>query len=143
MKEKLKFQMEFFSNLKYIELLDEFLQLTLKSHKVPELKIVEIVVATVEAVSNAIIHGNKNDPNLKVKVSVQFFPEKVTIYVKDSGKGFNIKQVENPRCDKNILKTHGRGVFIIKSYMDKISYSFKCGTVIKMEKKVNIKKRGE
>ncbi|MDD3627375.1 MAG: anti-sigma regulatory factor [bacterium] len=143
MNEPLKFQMEFFSNLKYIELLDEFLQITLKRFKVPELKIVEIVVATVEAVSNAIIHVNKNDPDLKVKVVINFRPDKIAIFVKDSGKGFNFGGIDNPRRNKNLLKTHGRGVFIMKSYMDKVSYSFSSGTVIKMEKQINSKKQGE
>ncbi|MCK4665531.1 ATP-binding protein [Candidatus Dependentiae bacterium] len=138
MKEFLKFQMEFHSNLKYIELLDEFLQMTLKRYNIPEIDIVEIVIATVEGVSNAIIHGNKSNPELKVKVVIKFIKKGISIFIQDSGKGFNPNKLENPREAKNLLKTNGRGVFIIKSYMDKIDYSFNRGTTLRMHKKINL-----
>jgi serine/threonine-protein kinase RsbW len=138
MKEFLKFQMEFHSNLKYIELLDEFLQMTLKRYNIPELDIVEIVIATVEGVSNAIIHGNKSNPELKVKVVIKLLSKGISIFIQDSGKGFNPKKLENPREGKNLLKTNGRGVFIIKSYMDKMDYSFNHGTTLKMHKKITL-----
>lgn len=134
MKQLIKLKIEFHSNLKYIEILDEFLQQTLKKFKVPELVTVEIIIATVEAVSNAIMHGNKNDPNLKVSVEIKIFKDRIRIKVADSGSGFDLSKLKNPRKQRNLLKTNGRGVFIIKSYMDKVNYSFKKGTIVKMEK---------
>lgn len=94
-----------------------------------------VVIAVTEAVSNAIIHGNKRDRKRKVKIHCQLSPQKLTIYVKDEGKGFQPNNIANPLDPENILKENGRGIFILKSLMDEVEFHFlQDGTEVKMVK---------
>ncbi len=71
-----------------------------------------------EAFLNAIKHGNKNDTERKVTINYSVRPDKVEIFMKDQGEGFDPDSVPDPRCGDNIYKIGGRGLFLIRSYMD-------------------------
>ncbi|HLR76293.1 MAG TPA: ATP-binding protein, partial [Balneolaceae bacterium] len=71
-------------------------------------------LAVNEAVTNAIIHGNNNDRSKKVQISVKKQDDKIEINVKDEGTGFNPKIIPNPTDQEHLLKTSGRGIFLIK-----------------------------
>lgn len=86
-----------------------------------------------EALSNSIVHGNKKDINKKVKITIKVDDEKMTILLKDEGKGFNVDSVPDPTKPENILKDSGRGIHIMKSFLDGLSYNFDSeGTEIKL-----------
>ena len=90
-----------------------------------------VVIAATEAISNAIIHGNRNNPNKKVSIVVKGFRNRIEIHVKDEGIGFEPKKLANPLAPENLLRESGRGIFILKSLMDKVDYHFsKNGTEI-------------
>lgn len=91
-----------------------------------------------EALVNAIQHGNKLDANKVARLAVELDAEKVTLIVEDEGAGFDPKRVSDCTKKENLLKTGGRGVFIIQKYMDKVLYNDKGNRVTMMK---YIKKR--
>jgi serine/threonine-protein kinase RsbW len=81
-------------------------------------------LAVSEALSNAMVHGNKLDPNKDVIVSVKITDDKLTISIKDEGKGFDPSKVPDPTKPENILKDSGRGIHIMRSFIDEVLFDF-------------------
>jgi serine/threonine-protein kinase RsbW len=82
-----------------------------------------IHLALGEAFINAVKHGNKMDPAKKVKIEYSVDPDKVEISMTDEGDGFDPDGVPDPRAGKNLYKPDGRGLFLMKSYMDVVRYN--------------------
>lgn len=76
-----------------------------------------------EAVTNAIIHGNKNDARKKVKIISESDKDYLKISVIDEGRGFNPNRIPDPLKPENQLKTSGRGIYLMKYYADNITYT--------------------
>ncbi len=92
-----------------------------------------LAIAVTEAVGNAILHGNKQDPKKKVKVSAVLGRDRVEVTVKDQGSGFNLDRIGNPLDPQNLMKEHGRGIFILKNLMDEVVFQFSSsGTSVRM-----------
>ncbi|HUI31741.1 MAG TPA: ATP-binding protein [Candidatus Acidoferrales bacterium] len=83
-----------------------------------------LLVAASEAVSNAVVHGNKNDPKKKVLLDVNYDEREITVEVQDEGRGFNPTNVPDPLLPENLMKPSGRGIHIMKSLMDKVKFEF-------------------
>jgi serine/threonine-protein kinase RsbW len=104
-----------------------------KITNIPEEQYYNIMVAISEAVNNAIIHGNKNDPNKKFFFQIIIDNNLIEITVKDQGSGFNPDKIEDPRQPENLLKETGRGIFLIRSLMDSVEFKVtESGTELKM-----------
>jgi serine/threonine-protein kinase RsbW len=82
----------------------------------------EIAMAVREATINAVIHGNANDPTKTVDLTLERKPGRLEITVRDQGKGFNIDRVPDPLAPENLLKQSGRGIFLIRTYMDEVRF---------------------
>jgi len=82
-----------------------------------------LLVAVTEAVNNAILHGNESDPSKFVVVCINANRTMVMIRVEDEGPGFDASDIPNPLDQENLLKEHGRGVFLIQSLVDKVEFS--------------------
>lgn len=95
-------------------------------------------IALREALTNAIRHGNRLDPEKKVEVALEVGPDAIDIVVEDEGGGFDPAAVEDPRAPDNLLKTEGRGIFYMRKFMDKIEYAFGAagGTKVRLHKKL-------
>jgi serine/threonine-protein kinase RsbW len=97
-----------------------------------------IILAVREGISNAIKHGNKCDILKKVVVRMTYDKNQLDVVIEDEGGGFDLSQVQNPLLPENLLKSTGRGIFYIKSFMDDVQYEFKSnmsqGTVLRMRK---------
>ena len=87
-----------------------------------------------EALTNAVRHGNNSDQSKSVKVKYRFVDKALDVYVEDQGAGFNPEAVPDPRCEQNICKPGGRGLLLMKSYMDCVEYVGK-GNIVHMIKK--------
>ena len=97
----------------------------------------EIGTAVREAISNAIIHGNHEDPHKRVLVMCRCNSDgEVRITVRDEGPGFKSDAVPDPASPENRLSTHGRGIYLMRMLMDEISF-VKGGSVVRMRKKSN------
>ncbi|MBI5464892.1 MAG: ATP-binding protein [Ignavibacteriales bacterium] len=93
-----------------------------------------LVVAVTEAVNNAILHGNKQNPAKKVVISSAVTKHLLIIRIADEGEGFNPDVLENPLEEKNLLKEHGRGVFLMRSLMDEVKFKKrKAGQTVEMK----------
>jgi serine/threonine-protein kinase RsbW len=79
-----------------------------------------LLVAGTEAVNNGILHGSKSDPRKKVRVVCILEKDTLVFLVKDQGCGFKPEDVPDPLEEKNLLKTSGRGIFLMRSLMDKV-----------------------
>ncbi len=77
-----------------------------------------------EAVTNGIVHGNKlnADKNVEVEADVSTEENQIIFTVTDQGEGFDFKKRTNPLSEENLLKTGGRGLFIIEEMADKVQY---------------------
>ena len=91
-----------------------------------------------EAVTNAVIHGNKLDEAKVVAIKLRNTPEAFEITVHDQGTGFDPSEVPDPTKDENILKTSGRGIFFMRNFMDEVDWSADPGggTNVRMIKKL-------
>ena len=81
-----------------------------------------ISLAVIEAGTNAIMHGNKNDPEKTVQLRVLAAEDKLTILVKDWGPGFDLRSIQDPLRPENLMKPSGRGVFLMRILMDEVEY---------------------
>ncbi|HSB61708.1 MAG TPA: ATP-binding protein, partial [Vicinamibacteria bacterium] len=95
-------------------------------------------VAVRESVVNAIKHGNKLDEVKRVEISFDIRPAELEVQIRDDGAGFDPGSVPDPLAPENLLKSHGRGIFFMRQFMDEVAYSFPegGGTVVTMVKRV-------
>jgi serine/threonine-protein kinase RsbW len=80
-------------------------------------------MAVREAVTNAVVHGNKLDGAKVVEIRLTNTPEGFEISVHDQGTGFNPNDVPDPTKDENLLRTSGRGIFFMRNFMDTVEWS--------------------
>ena len=94
-------------------------------------------MAVREAITNAIVHGNQEDEAKAVEVTFNCLEHALEIEVKDQGKGFDPMDVPDPTDPANILKTSGRGIFLMRSFMDDVQWLTRPGggTTVRMVKK--------
>lgn len=78
----------------------------------------QIEMAVHEAVINAVRHGNREDPNKKVQVKFMIFEDRLEIHIRDQGKGFDPNTLPDPLAKENLLNISGRGIFLIRKFMD-------------------------
>jgi serine/threonine-protein kinase RsbW len=71
-----------------------------------------------EGVINAFHYGNQEKPEKKIHLALDLTPEKLVIHVMDEGKGFKLTDVPDPLAEENILSTSGRGIFLMRAFMD-------------------------
>jgi len=96
-----------------------------------------IDLAVREAVTNAVLHGNRQDETKTVDVTLKSSPDAVEISVHDQGAGFNPDEVPDPTAAENILKSSGRGIFFMRTFMDEVDWSIRPGggTTVRMVKR--------
>lgn len=96
-----------------------------------------IDMAVREAVTNAVLHGNRQDENKTVDIVLKSSPDAVEISVHDQGPGFNPEDVPDPTASENILKTSGRGIFFMRTFMDEVDWLIRPegGTTVRMLKR--------
>ncbi len=126
------------SSLDQIASVDEFVEGWLRRRGVPEDMIVDLAIAITELVNNAIKHGNKKDRNKMVTVRLLIRNGKAQATIADEGEGFDPDTVPSPIAEENLLKEIGRGIFIVRSLMDEVEYSFPegGGTAVTVTKRV-------
>jgi serine/threonine-protein kinase RsbW len=97
-----------------------------------------IKIAVEEALVNAIKHGNKLDPAKWVRVEATVTPAEAEICIEDEGPGFDRAAVPDPLAEENLEKPSGRGILLIESYMNHVSWD-RGGRRVRMVKKNNDK----
>lgn len=114
--------------------IEEFVVNIAREANLHEDKFNNLALSVSEAASNAMVHGNKMDINKTVKIKVIVNDEKIKLSFTDQGSGFKLEEVPDPTKPENILKDSGRGIHIMKSFMDKVEFRVTPnGTETKME----------
>jgi serine/threonine-protein kinase RsbW len=97
-----------------------------------------IGMAVREAVANAIKHGNRLDVSKRVDALFELDRSTLRIVIADEGPGFDPQKVSDPLNPENLMKTSGRGIFYMRTFMDLVEYSFGPeGTELTMVKTLN------
>jgi len=126
------------SNINELRKVAEFTENIGEQLGLSEDEIDDISIAVTEAVNNAITHGNKNNESKSIEISYKNEKEKIIVYVKDNGVGFEIDKISDPRMSENLLKDSGRGILIMKSLMDDVVVtSDNHGTEVQLVKYIN------
>jgi serine/threonine-protein kinase RsbW len=88
----------------------------------PEEELGNISLAAREAAVNAVMHGNLQDPAKKVDLSLELADNALIIRVADQGEGFDPDSLPDPLAPENILRGSGRGIFLIRTFMDELKF---------------------
>lgn len=135
-----KVHVEVESRLENVELVQLAIESSLAQLDLSEDDAHQIGTSIREAVANAIKHGNRGDVSKLVKVELGIDNGDLLIRVHDQGVGFDEDGVPNPLEPENLLRRNGRGILLMKKYMDQIEYTFQPenGTVLEMRKELAV-----
>ena len=102
-------------------------------------EVLQISMAVREGAVNAVLHGNQYAPDKKVILAFERTPEDdLVITIRDQGKGIDLSGIPNPLAPENLLKTSGRGIFLMRSFMDVVEIRpSQTGTEVKLMKHVH------
>ena len=115
------------SRFENIEMAQHLCSQLLEGRDVPEETRHWILMALREGLANAIKHGNRQDVTKHVHLEMDIVADTLAIAIRDEGSGFDPGAVGDPLAAENRLKTSGRGIFYMKTFMDAIRYSFNPG----------------
>jgi serine/threonine-protein kinase RsbW len=92
-----------------------------------------IEIALREALANAVVHGNNEDPGKQVYVNCRCGTEEVCFVIRDEGQGYDIDELPDPTAPENVSSSHGRGIYLMKNLMDEVHFEAG-GSVVYMRK---------
>lgn len=91
-----------------------------------------------EGVINAFRYGNEEQRHKKIQLNFEVRDDKFVVHIVDEGQGFDLRQVPDPLAEENLLKTSGRGIFLMRTFMDEfeVRRTSQGGTELIMAKKL-------
>jgi serine/threonine-protein kinase RsbW len=120
------------SDLKTIErAVEELLARSQRAGFVSEGRRLNLQVGVTEALSNAMLYGNRRDPRKRVRIEARITADSIVINVTDEGLGFDPSTIPDPTLPTNLLRSGGRGLFLIRKLMDRVEFN-ECGNSITM-----------
>ena len=119
------------SSIENLRLVEKFVDEVYEEYKFSDEIYGNILIATMEAANNAIMHGNKNDEKKHVEIRLQKNKSDLEFTVKDEGTGFDFKSIPDPTSPENVEKISGRGVFLMEKLSDKIEF-LENGRIVKL-----------
>jgi serine/threonine-protein kinase RsbW len=100
-------------------------------------EVMQISMAVREGAVNAVLHGNAYNPDKKVMLAFERTGDGLIITIRDQGRGIDLGSIPNPLAPENLLKTSGRGIFLMRSFMDEVEIRpSQTGTEVKLIKHV-------
>lgn len=122
------------SDVDYIErVVDLVVQRCTESALPPRVCRLNVPVALTEALSNAILYGNREDRSKTVRVRAMIDDRALVMEVEDEGGGFDIEEcMTDPTSDDNLFREDGRGLFLMRSLMDRVEQYSRHGNVVRM-----------
>lgn len=115
-------EINFPSKIENITLVEKFIDDISIEYKMGTEIYGNILVAIIEAVNNAILHGNKFDPRKNVKVIFRTDENSLIFRIFDQGPGFNPDVIPDPTTAENIENPHGRGIFLMRHLADEVNF---------------------
>ena len=117
------YTLEVESNPNNLITVEEFVNYFAKDIGIPEARMNGLMLSVTEATTNAIIHANKCDETKLVKITAKVHEGKLIVTIIDEGVGFDPLKIPDPTEPENLLKDSGRGVYLMKFYMDDLKYN--------------------
>ena len=118
-----KYNLEIESDPNNLITVEEFINYFAKDLGLDDDKLSALLLAVTEATTNAIIHANKSDKTKLVQITAKVIEGKLYITIKDQGPGFQPEAVPDPTDPENLLKDSGRGLYLMRVYMDDLRYN--------------------
>ena len=106
------------STLESVDSAEQIVVAEAKALGLDEDDLYRVGIALRESMVNAVVHGNRYSAHKKVRLSVTHNAERFTVRVSDEGEGFDFENLPDPLAPENLLRTSGRGIFLIRSFMD-------------------------
>jgi len=122
-REPKSFELTIPSRLEEMRAVHELVERAVKEFRLEEELAHWIELAVSESMINAILHGNQSDPAKKARLQMSWDGETLEVVVEDQGPGFDLSCVADPTNCENLLKPTGRGILIIRSFMDEVDLS--------------------
>jgi len=119
------------SKIESLRKVEKFIDEISNECKLSSEKYGNILIATLEAANNAIVHGNKLKEDLDVKIAANIKSNVLNIIIEDKGKGFDYKKIPDPTSPENIENISGRGVFLMDKLSDKLEFK-KNGSIVEL-----------
>jgi len=110
------------SLIENIRIVESFVDNTKEKYELTDDVYGNIMVAVIESVNNAIVHGNQSDKSKNVQLSAEFNSDNIRFKVSDEGKGFDFTNLPDPTSPENLEKTGGRGIFLMKHLSDEVAF---------------------
>jgi len=120
MAEARKQELKLESTLDSVDVAEEVVKKFAEENGFSEDDVHQIGMAVRESVVNAVVHGNCYSSHKKVTLAVESGSDRLTIKVQDQGVGFDPEDVPNPLASENIMRKSGRGLFLIRAFMDEL-----------------------
>jgi serine/threonine-protein kinase RsbW len=130
-----KKQIEFSSKIENISIVEKLVDEISQHFNFSSEVYGNIYVAVIEAVNNAILHGNKLDPRKKIRLFFEIIENSLLFKIVDEGNGFNYNKIPDPTLPENVEKPHGRGVFLMQQLTDEISFENN-GAIVNLKFKI-------
>lgn len=112
------------SNRNEIKKFEVLLEKSNQEFNLPAERFINLQIACSEALINAIVHGNRESNVKKVYTEIAYDDRSLFVKINDEGDGFDISRLPDPTSNENLLKEHGRGIYIIRSLVD----DFRCSS---------------
>ena len=113
-------QVQLESTLESVDTAEEMVQDFARQSGFPDDDVHRIGMAVRESVVNAVVHGNAFNSHKKVSLDLSSAADRLTIRIQDQGAGFDLDDVPNPLAEENLLRKTGRGLFLIRAFMDEL-----------------------
>jgi serine/threonine-protein kinase RsbW len=107
--------------LESVDLAESIVQRASESAGFSEEEVHKIGMAVREAVVNAYNYGNRQDRRKKIVLTLEFEPDAMVLHILDEGPGFELQEIPDPLAEENLLRTSGRGLFLMRAFMDNIA----------------------
>ncbi len=117
------YNVEIESNPNNLITVEEFVNYFCKDINLTDDQLANVLLAVTEATTNAIIHANKCDQSKMVTIDVKVNETKLVVKIKDEGEGFDPTDIPDPTEPENLLNESGRGVYLMRVYMDNVEYN--------------------
>lgn len=105
-----------------IRIVESFIDNAKEKHNINDDIYGNIMIAVTESVNNAIRHGNREDKNKNVLLSLELNDNRIKFIVQDEGPGFDYENLADPTAPENLNKPGGRGIFLMKNLCDEVHF---------------------
>ena len=119
------------SRLENLRLVEKFIDEISEEFSLSDEIYGNLLIATMEAANNAIVHGNKQNEELDVEINMTKSNDGIFLVIKDQGAGFDYLNIPDPTAPGNIEKINGRGIFLMEKLSDDIEFAHN-GSMVKL-----------